>query len=158
MLTDAKVRTLKPKDKTYRLLDTERLYIEIRPTGKKIWRFKFTADGKEDSLSFGEYPAVTLVQARKLKEEARVKLAQGLNPSHEKKKEKMERQMVAQNTFESVAQEFVDERMKYKSKDYIERFWTCMRKDVFKQIGALPVEQVTSSPCSVHYERNSRAS
>lgn len=36
MLTDAKVRTLKPQEKSYRLLDAERLYIEVRPTGKKI--------------------------------------------------------------------------------------------------------------------------
>ena len=88
MLNDTKVRTLKPQEKSYRLLDAERLYIEVRPTGKKIWRFKYTLHGKEGTISFGEYPAVSLVQARKLKDEAKAKLAIGLNPSEEKKKER----------------------------------------------------------------------
>ena len=91
MLNDTKVRTLKPQEKSYRLLDAERLYIEVRPTGKKIWRFKYTLHGKEGTISFGEYPAVSLVQARKLKDEAKAKLAIGLNPSEEKKKEKLEK-------------------------------------------------------------------
>ena len=88
MLSDTKVKTLKPKEKSYRILDAERLYIEVRPTGKKIWRFKFVLNGREGTISFGEYPAVTLQEARKLKEEAQAKLAKGLNPAQEKKREK----------------------------------------------------------------------
>ena len=80
MLTDAKVKTLKPKDKLYRILDTQRLYIEVRPTGTKIWRYKFVLNGKEGTVSFGEYPAVSLQDARKLRDEAQAKLAKGLAP------------------------------------------------------------------------------
>lgn len=145
MLTDAKVRTLKPKEKSYRILDAERLYIEVRPTGKKIWRFKYTLHGKEGTISFGEYPAVSLVQARKLKDEAKAKLATGLNPSQEKKKERMEKQLKVKNTFKAIAEEFVAEKMKYKSEDYIKRFMTCMEKDVYKEIGNLPINEVTSA-------------
>ena len=145
MLTDAKVRTLKPQEKSYRLLDAERLYIEVRPTGKRIWRFKYTLHGKEGTISFGEYPAVSLVQARKLKDEAKAKLAIGLNPSEEKKKEKLEKQLAVKNTFKEIAQEFVLEKMKYKSQDYVERFNSCMQKDIYKEIGSLPVNEVTSA-------------
>ena len=145
MLTDAKVRTLKPQEKSYRLLDAERLYIEVRPTGKRIWRFKYTLHGKEGTISFGEYPAVSLVQARKLKDEAKTKLANGLNPSEEKKKEKLEKQLSIKNTFKEIAQEFVLEKMKYKSSDYVERFNTCMQKDIYKEIGGLPINEVTSA-------------
>lgn len=145
MLTDAKVKTLKPKEKTYRLLDAERLYIEVRPTGTKIWRFKFTLHGKEGSLSFGEYPAVTLQQARKLKDEARAKLAQGINPSLEKKKEKLEKLAQANNTFKAIAEEYVVEQMKHRSLDYVNRFKTCMELDVYREIGSLPIHEISSA-------------
>lgn len=145
MLSDTKVKTLKPKDKVYRILDAERLYIEVRPTGTKVWRFKFTLNGKEGTVSFGEYPAVSLQEARKLKDEAKVKLAKGLNPSLEKKKEKLEQQILASNTFKSIAEEYVVEQMKYKSEAYVGRFKDCMQKDIYKAIGHMPVTEITSA-------------
>ena len=66
-LSDVKIKTLKPKDKVYRILDSDRLYIEVRPTGAKVWRFKFVFNGKESSMSLGEYPSISLAEARALK-------------------------------------------------------------------------------------------
>lgn len=86
MLTSMKSQNFKITRKSYRILDAERLYIEVRPTGKKIWRFKFVLHGKEGTISFGEYPAVSLQDARKLKDEAKAKLAKGFEPVEEKKK------------------------------------------------------------------------
>ncbi|WP_204326949.1 Arm DNA-binding domain-containing protein, partial [Stenotrophomonas maltophilia] len=80
MLSDSKIKTLKPTEKMYRILDAERLYIEVRPSGKKIWRFKYTLNGKEGTISFGEYPSVSLADARKRKEDAKALLAKGINP------------------------------------------------------------------------------
>lgn len=145
MLTDAKVRTLKSLEKSYRILDAERLYIEVRPTGKKIWRFKFVLHGKEGTISFGEYPAVSLQDARKLKDEAKAKLAKGLNPVEEKKKDRIEKELAVNNTFKAIAQEYVQERMKYKSEDYIGRFNNSMEKDVYKAIGNKPINDVSSA-------------
>lgn len=145
MLSDTKVKTLKPKDKVYRILDAERLYIEVRTTGAKIWRFKFTVNGKEGTLSFGEYPAVSLQEARRLKDDAKAKLAKGLNPSLEKKKEKLEQRITINNTFKSIAEEYVVEQMKHKSEAYVARFKDCMQKDVYKDIGHIPVTDITSA-------------
>lgn len=145
MLTDAKVKTLKAKEKLYRILDAERLYIEVRPTGKKIWRYKFVLNGKEGSISFGEYPAVSLQEARKLKEDAQAQLAKGLNPANEKKKEKVQQKLMTNNTFKSIAEEYVLEKMKYKSEDYVKRFNECMKKDVYGEIGNLPIKEITSA-------------
>ena len=145
MLTDAKVKTLKPKDKVYRILDGERLYIEVRPTGTKIWRFKFTLHGKEGTLSFGEYPAVSLAAARKMKDDAKALLAQDLNPSLEKKKEQLEKRIHSNSTFKSLTLEYIQEKMKYKSESYVDRFKTSMEKDVFKEIGSMPVSEITSA-------------
>lgn len=58
----------------------KRLYIEVRPTGKKIWRFKYTFNGKEGTISFGEYPIVSLAEARKKKDESRALLKDDIKP------------------------------------------------------------------------------
>lgn len=145
MLSDTKVKTLKPKDKVYRILDAERLYIEVRPTGTKVWRFKFTLNGKEGTVSFGEYPAVSLQEARRLKDEARVKLAKGLNPSLEKKKQRLEQRVIANNTFKGIAEEYVLEQMQHKSESYVSRFKHCMETDIYKEIGNMPITEITSA-------------
>ena len=84
-LTDAAIRALKPKDKPYKVADFEGLYLTIKPTGSKLWHFKYRVDGKEKLLSNGIYPDVTLAQARAKKDEARALLANGHDPSEAKK-------------------------------------------------------------------------
>ena len=145
MLSDTKIKSLKPKEKMYRVLDAERLYIEVRPSGKKIWRFKYTLNGKEGTVSFGEYPIVSLAEARKKKDESKALLKDDINPVDDKKKKKIEAVTATTNTFKAVAEEYALEQMKYKSKDYIEQFKRSMRKDIYKVIGHKPVKDVNSS-------------
>ena len=145
MLSDTKIKSLKPKDKMYRVLDAERLYIEVRPSGKKIWRFKYALNGKEGTISFGEYPTISLAEARKKKDESRVLLKDDINPVSDKKKKKIEAISATSNTFKAVADEYALEQMKYKSQDYIEQFRRSMRKDIYKAIGHKPIKDVNSS-------------
>ncbi|WP_336929350.1 tyrosine-type recombinase/integrase [Acinetobacter tandoii] len=145
MLSDTKIKSLKPKEKMYRVLDAERLYIEVRPSGKKIWRFKYTLNGKEGTVSFGEYPIVSLAEARKKKDESKALLKDDINPVDDKKKKKIEAITATTNTFKAVAEEYALEQMKYKSEDYIEQFKRSMRKDIYKVIGHKPVKDVNSS-------------
>ncbi|RKG39932.1 tyrosine-type recombinase/integrase [Acinetobacter sp. WCHAc060007] len=145
MLSDTKIKSLKPKEKMYRVLDAERLYIEVRPSGKKIWRFKYTLNGKEGTISFGEYPIVSLAEARKKKDESKVLLKDDINPVDDKKKKKIEAVTSTTNTFKAVAEEYALEQMKYKSEDYVEQFKRSMRKDIYKVIGHKPVKDVNSS-------------
>jgi len=145
MLSDTKIKSLKPKDKMYRVLDAERLYIEVRPSGKKIWRFKYALNGKEGTISFGEYPTISLAEARKKKDESRVLLKDDINPVSDKKKKKIEAISATSTTFKAVADEYALEQMKYKSQDYIEQFRRSMRKDIYKAIGHKPIKDVNSS-------------
>ena len=145
MLSDTKIKSLKPKEKMYRVLDAERLYIEVRPSGKKIWRFKYTLNGKEGTVSFGEYPIVSLAEARKKKDESKALLKDDINPVDDKKKKKIEAVTATTNTFKAVAEEYALEQMKYKSEDYIEQFKRSMRKDIYKVIGHKPIKDVNSS-------------
>ena len=92
------------------------------PYLKKIWRFKYTLNGKEGTVSFGEYPIVSLAEARKKKDESKALLKDDINPVDDKKKKKVEAVTATTNTFKAVAEEYALEQMKYKSEDYIEQF------------------------------------
>ena len=76
MLTDAKARAAKPKDKDYKLAAGEGLYLQVRTNGGKYWKLKFRFGGKERKLSFGVYPAVSRREAREKATEAKALLRQ----------------------------------------------------------------------------------
>jgi len=80
-LTDAKIKSLQPREKAYKVFDGRGLYIEVYPHGSKIWRFKYSFDGKDKRISFGAYPEVSLNEARDRQAKARLMLREGLNPS-----------------------------------------------------------------------------
>lgn len=103
MLTDAKIRTAQPRDKTYRLTDFEGLYLEITPKGGRYWRMKYRFNQKEKRLAIGVYPRISLKEARKAKEEAREQLLRGIDPSAEKQRLKREA-TDPKNTFAGVAE------------------------------------------------------
>ncbi|MGN5753108.1 tyrosine-type recombinase/integrase [Acinetobacter calcoaceticus] len=145
MLSDSKLKTLKPTEKMYRILDAERLYIEVRPSGKKIWRFKYTLNGKEGSISFGEYPSVSLAEARKKKEEAKILLAKGINPVEDRNQKEEEKRAATNNSFKAITEEFIQEQMKYKSEGYVDRFKGAMVRDIYKIIGNKPIKEVNSA-------------
>ena len=65
MLNNTQIKRLKPKEKRYRVLDHDGLYLEIKPSGGKFWRLRYIkADGKPTMKSLGEYPGVSIEQAR----------------------------------------------------------------------------------------------
>ena len=70
-LTDTAIRNAKPLDKSWKLSDAQGLYLLIKPNGSKLWHLKYRFGGKEKKLAFGAYPAVSLANARKLREDAR---------------------------------------------------------------------------------------
>lgn len=144
-LTDAKIKTLKPLDKMYRILDAERLYIEVRPTGAKVWRLKYVINGKESSMSLGEYPAITLAEARALREEAKSKIAKGINPAQDRKKLKQQEKDKDSNTFEKIAQEYIADRLASKTDRYKAQFELALKKDILKVIGHKDVRDITSA-------------
>ncbi len=106
-LSDAAVRALKPKDKQYKVSDFDGLSVTVKPTGSRLWRFKYRIDGKEKLLSIGIYPDVTLAQARAKRDEARSLLAAGQDPGVAKQDQKSQDRARRGNTFEALAQDFI---------------------------------------------------
>ncbi|WP_377701208.1 Arm DNA-binding domain-containing protein [Pseudoduganella sp. UC29_71] len=98
-LTDVQIRNAKPKEKPYKLSDGGGLYLEVMPTGAKLWRMKVRqANGKESRLSFGAYPEVPLLDARGERTKAKKQQAAGEDPAQNKRIEKLQRRTAAANS------------------------------------------------------------
>ncbi len=97
LLTDTTFRNAKPEDKDKRLNDGGGLYMLIKPNGAKWWRFDYTVKGKRKTLSVGVYPATGLADARRKAQEARVNVANGIDPSAIRKDIKTDRKLTAEN-------------------------------------------------------------
>ncbi|MBA4756028.1 MAG: tyrosine-type recombinase/integrase [Sphingobium sp.] len=110
-LTETRLRALKPKDKPYKVADDRGLYIEVSPSGGKLWRFRYRIGTVEKKLSIGSYPEINIKDARQAAYEARVKVAAGGDPAMEKRKQKIRSEFLSAQTFEAVAREYIDEMM-----------------------------------------------
>jgi integrase len=86
------------------------LFLYVAPTGGKLWRLKCRFGGREQLLSFGGYPAVSLVLARERREEARRQLAEGKSPAMEKRRAVMLARVAQDNTFAKIAEEVIAKR------------------------------------------------
>jgi integrase len=107
MLTQFAVLNAKPKAKPYKLADMSGLHLLVKPAGTRHWRFRYRFAGKENTLSFGSFPAVTLAEARGKREEARKQVAAGIDPSQQKKLERAAVTTAAQDTFKVIAAELL---------------------------------------------------
>ena len=87
-LSDTSIRNIKPNAKVQKLSDGGGLYLYISPAGGKLWRMAYRFNGKQKTLSFGAYPAVSLKDARQKREEAKEQLAKGIDPGEQKKEAK----------------------------------------------------------------------
>ncbi len=83
-LTDTALKALKPRAKTYTLADERGLYVEVFPTGGVVWRFRYRLNGKQEKLTLGKYPALTLKNARIKRDEAAQAAAMGQSPAEQK--------------------------------------------------------------------------
>ncbi|EFH5018461.1 tyrosine-type recombinase/integrase [Escherichia coli] len=141
-LNARQVDAAKPREKAYKLADGAGLYLEVVPSGSRYWRMKYRFNGKEKRMAFGVYPAVSLAQARALRDEAKKKLAEGIDPSFAKKEEKLVRDVQLNNTFQAVALEWHGTKVSRWSEGYASDIIEAFNKDIFPYIGQLPVNGI----------------
>ena len=111
-LSDITVKKAKPHEKAMRLFDGGGLYLEVSPAGGKLWRWKYRYGGKEKRLSLGTYPDTGLADARAKHGVARKLLAAGIDPSVQRKAEKLATKERSANTFAAIAAELLAQRAK----------------------------------------------
>jgi integrase len=140
-LSEVKVRNAKPQANEYKLFDGGGLFLLITPSGGKLWRFRYLFDKKEKKLSLGVYPEISLLDARKQRDEARSQLAHGIDPGAVRKAQK---QAKIQDTeiFELIAREW-HERFKSKwSIGHSSKIMTRLEGDVFPYIGEKRIKDI----------------
>ncbi|ARK78622.1 phage integrase family protein [Burkholderia pseudomallei MSHR983] len=152
-LTDTAIRNAKPADKPVRLFDGGGLYLEIAPSGGKWWRLKYRFGGKEKRYSLGVYPEVTLATARKKRDEAREKLAAGIDPGEAKKAEKRASLLAAAHSFEVVARGWMDERKTTVEPAQHAKTLARMENDVFPWLGKRPIAEIDAPEILVVLKR-----
>lgn len=145
-LTDTKIRNAKPKEKTYTLADGGGMYLEIAPTGSKIWRMSYKqTNGKTNRLSFGAYPLVTLLEAREQRSAARKQIVDGIDPSENKKAEKVAKIQASSNTFEEIAREWFSIKIKPLSATHANRTYSYLEKDLIPFLGKKNIASIKAS-------------
>ena len=142
-LTATQVSNAKPKAAMYKMFDGGGLFLQVNPSGGKHWKMKYRKnDGKEGLLTFGPYPAVSLEQARKMRDEAKSQKAVGVDPGTARREEKAERMTVAKNTFEAVTREWVEVHGTKVKLQTMHIYKVLLEKSVFPLIGKRPIRDM----------------
>lgn len=143
-ITDIKIRNLKPKEKPYKHAAGRGLHLLVKPDGSKHWLFRFRFEGKENSISMGRYPEVTLSSAEDKVTEAHRLIDSGTSPSENRKSIKQTRQGELANTFEAVARDWWQSHMKDKADSHKNKVIRRFELYLFPVIGKLPISDITA--------------
>lgn len=143
-LTDAAARQAKPGTTPTKLSDGHGLYLLVNPSGSKLWRWKYRHLGKEKLMPLGQYPLVTLAQARQARDDARRLLAQGVDPMEERKLAKVAAKAAADDSFESIARQWWAHWSGPRSPRHADYVIRRLEADVFPALGARPVASITA--------------
>lgn len=134
-------RIVCPEDKKQiKKSDGNGLFLLVKNTGSKLWRFKFRYAGKYQELAFGKYPTIPLVDARAMAEQARAKLVQGINPAAERRALKRAEQAPERN-FSTVARAWWVQQFSSWTEDHAKKIRRWIEVDM-KSIARLPVDQI----------------
>jgi integrase len=143
-LTDAAVRGARAGPKPRKISDGGGLFLLIQPGGGKLWRLAYRFDGKQRTQALGVYPEVSLGQARSGRDQAKKLLAQGIDPSVQRKQEKQRAATSAANTFQIVANELMakHEREGRAERTLEKNRW--LLAFAFAEIGDRPISEITA--------------
>jgi hypothetical protein len=109
-LTEARIRNAKPGTKVSKLSDGGGLQLWVYPDGAKRWRLAYRFNGAQKTLAIGVYPAIGLKESREAARDAKRLLADGQDPSLEKKLTKVARIAASANTFDAIAAELLEKK------------------------------------------------
>lgn len=142
-LTDSKCEAAKPREKEYKLFDGQGLYLAVKPSGSKVWRFKFTRpDGRAGLATFGNYPALTLRAARDRRASALELLAHDQDPIDAARLAKIEAANARANTFMVMAQEWHAACALKWSPGHAAAVWRNLELHVLPVLGGRPLAEL----------------
>lgn len=144
-LTNTETANAKPKEKDYTLSDGKGLYLLIKPSGSKLWRFEYKRPftKKKALISMGRYPEITLQQARAKRDEYLSLLAQNIDPQqHKKQAEQLEQQRIT-NTFRSVAENWKEKKHETIKPLTLKKYWGIIESYLMPKLADYPISEIT---------------
>ncbi|HHQ5384013.1 TPA: integrase domain-containing protein [Enterobacter hormaechei] len=143
-LTNNEILKAKSREKDFTLHDGDGLFLLVKTTGKKLWRFRYQrpVSGSRTNLSLGSYPALTLAAARQIRDQHLTALAQGMDPQQQQEQASEQRQIELDSIFSTVAANWFKMKRKSVTEDYAKDIWRSLDKDVFPAIGAILVQEI----------------
>ncbi len=143
-LTDRQAKAALAKDKDYKLSDEKGLFLLVKKTGAKYWRMKYRFNRKEKLLSIGVYPETTLKRARKVRDNARQLLLEGIDPSAHKKAHKAKQLLNSQNSLLAISGEWFETKLSDKTPGYQQRVKRSLEIHIFPSLGHQPIIEITA--------------
>lgn len=144
-LSDLQIRKAKQRDKPYRMGDGLGLYLTVKPSGSKLWHFRYQFMGREKILSMGTYPILSLADARAKRDEAKRQLANDVDPSVQKKLDQIDAVVKARMTFKEIADEYYENLVDrgLAASTLRKKRWHI--DDLAKQLHEQPIDQITAA-------------
>ncbi|MEZ2578213.1 integrase domain-containing protein [Buttiauxella ferragutiae] len=143
-LTNNEILKAKPREKDFTLHDGDGLFLLVKTSGKKLWRFRYQRPGTSSrtNLSLGSYPALSLASARQMRDQNLTLLAQGIDPQQQQEQATEQRKIELDSIFSVVATNWFQLKSKSVTLDYAKDIWRSLEKDVFPAIGEIPVQDI----------------
>jgi integrase len=142
-LTDTAIRNAKPKDRPYKVGDTQGLYLLVNPAGSKLWRLKYRIRGVERKLALGAYPEVSLADARTNRDAARKHLARDVDPNAVKRQSRIDATVRAGNSFASIAGELIEKKKREGLAEATLEKQRWLLKLLGPELGRRPIAEIT---------------
>jgi integrase len=138
-LSDSECRKARAMLSDYKLSDEGNLRLLIRKSGSKVWQYPYKLHGKENIYTIGQYPHISIADARKLRDAARLMIEQGINPNREKAHRTTANPA---NSFETIAREWHSKQIW--SEKHTQVILRSLELNAFPSIGALPIHKITA--------------
>ncbi len=142
-LSEFAIRKAKPKGKPYRLSDGGGLHLLVQPSGGKLWQMRYRYGGKENVLSFGSYPPVTLAKARQKRDEAKQLLIDKVDPAGQRRLDQIAAETLARQTFGLVADEYLERMQEKGAAPTTITKTTWLLKDLAQPLSKRPIREIT---------------
>lgn len=143
-LSEPQIRAARPRERAYKMFDSGGLYLQVTPSGGKLWRMRFKVDGKEKVLALGAYPKTGLRDARQARNDAQERLDEGVDPAAERQQQKASVVEASERTFKVVALEWHELRKHKWTAKYADQILKRLEADIFPTLGARPIAEITA--------------
>lgn len=143
-LTNTEVSRAKATDKDMTLHDGDGLFLIVKTSGKKLWRFRYQrpTSKQRTMIGLGAFPALSLAEARSLRAQYLSSLARGIDPQTQAEQAAEQQQIAIESIFLNVAANWFAMKRNSVTPDYAKDIWRSLEKDIFPTIGEIPVQEI----------------